>query len=45
MKGQGLIEPAPIENECKEDETGVIGAQRLMFTGYWELDLKTDKYG
>ncbi len=46
MKRQlDLSEPKPIENECKEKEIGLIGAQRLMFVGYWEWDLKTGKYG
>jgi two-component system, sensor histidine kinase PdtaS len=40
-----LCELKPTENECKENEIGLIGAQRLMFAGYWELDLKTGKYG
>jgi two-component system, sensor histidine kinase PdtaS len=41
-----LSEAKPKENECKENETILIGgAQRLMFAGYWEWDLKTGKYG
>jgi two-component system, sensor histidine kinase PdtaS len=40
-----LCEPKPPENQCKENEIGLIGAQRLMFAGYWEWDLKTGKYG
>ncbi len=45
MKKLYLSEAKPTENECKENEIGLIGAQRLMFTGYWEWDLKTRNYG
>ena len=44
MKKLYLIEPKPRKNQCKENEIGLIGAQRLMFAGYWEWDLKTGKY-
>ena len=36
MQRQNISEPKSIENECREDEIGSIGAQRLMFVGYWE---------
>jgi PAS domain-containing protein len=45
MKRQEFSEPKPKENGYKENEIGLIGAQRLMFAGYWEWDLKTGKYG
>lgn len=45
MKRLDLSEPKPRENQCKENEIGLNGAQRLMFTGYWEWDLKTRNYG
>ena len=45
MKKLYLCEPKPTENQCKENEIGLIGAQRLMFTGYWEWDLNTRNYG
>lgn len=31
-------------NECRQKEVRLIGAQRLMFVGYWGWDLKTGKY-
>ena len=40
-----VCEPKSTENQCKENEIGLIGAQRLKFAGYWEWDLKTGKYG
>ena len=45
MKRQDLSEPKPTENEGKENELGSIRAQRIMFAGYWEWDLKTRNYG
>jgi PAS domain-containing protein len=45
MKRQEFSEPKATENECTEKEIGSIRAQRLMFAGYWEWDLKTGKYG
>jgi PAS domain-containing protein len=45
MKKLSLSEPKPAETQCTENEIGLIGAQRLMFAGYWEWDLKTGKYG
>lgn len=32
------------ENADRQSEVGLIGAQRLMLTGYWEWNLKTNKY-
>jgi PAS domain-containing protein len=45
MKRPNISEPKPTENQSKENEIGLIRAQRLMFAGYWEWDLKTGKYG
>ena len=45
VKRLDISEPKPAENQCKEYEIGLIGAQRLMFAAYWEWDLKTGKYG
>jgi PAS domain-containing protein len=44
MHRADLIEPKPIENAGQGKKTGLIGAQRLMFVGYWEWDLKTGSY-
>jgi PAS domain-containing protein len=45
VKKLDLSEPKPIENQYKENESGLHGAQRLMFAGYWEWDVKTGNYG
>jgi len=39
-----VIEPLQTENVCRQNQIGSIGAQRLMFVGYWEWDLKTGQY-
>jgi PAS domain-containing protein len=44
MNRADIIEPKQTENVGQGKETGSIGAQRLMFVGYWEWDMKTGKY-
>ena len=33
-----------MENECRETQVRLSGAQRLMLVGYWEWNLETKKY-
>jgi PAS domain-containing protein len=44
VKSLDMSEPKPTESVGQGKETGSIGAQRLMFVGYWEWDMKTGKY-
>ena len=44
MDRPGATEPQPIENQGRQTEAVSIGAQRLMFAGYWEWNLKTGEY-
>jgi PAS domain S-box-containing protein len=42
MNRPEATEPQPTED--RQTEGGSMGAQRLMFTGYWEWNLKTREY-
>ena len=37
-------EPKRRENESRQSGEPLIGAQRLLLSGYWEWNLKTKKY-
>jgi PAS domain-containing protein len=44
MSRSHVKKPKQTENESRQTEERLIGAQRLMLVGYWEWNLETKKY-